>query len=356
MNDALAGETPTDPVHGYKVGLLCYLGDGCIRLSGVGGPRDGQVGDRLYDVDDVARCARGLDHLAPDEACTCGFWSVVDRTDLGRAFKRLDQTWADLEIESFGQMVVHEYGLRSQCQRVLAVTLDDRCVECGRTATLLCADKPGPLTPRCQMHAASKSTGYCETANETAGRLGTEVRITRRMWSVEKASVERRPRSVPRIVRIVRIVRIAAVASIGLLLVVLLVRTSDSSLTSASGVAPPASLVLVPAGNIAATAQRAVGGETLSGSIDIAGQHSAVYRIESDGQVAGIAVLSVEPNKELSCSIAVREPVSAFVAALLPESVLIGEWRVGQAAGASAKTCLDWHDDIERVMSRTQGR
>ena len=180
--DVLGGHAPDQPVTGWKVGMLWWTGEE-LCLSGVGGPPRGSTADRLYRVDDVARCARGGEHVAPDPACTCGFWSVIDRDDLGGALGRVDVAWADLRVESSGTVVVHDRGLRSRRQRVLAVFVDERCAECGRPPVRLGADKPGPVTARCRVHLPSVRTGWSDTLAGAAGELGTEVRFERRTWA-----------------------------------------------------------------------------------------------------------------------------------------------------------------------------
>ena len=183
MTDALLGGRPDAPVTGWKVGIVWWPGPGSsgLCLTGVGGAR--HRADRRYEVDDTARCALGHGHTAPEASCTCGFWSVPARADLGTTFDHADPTWADLEVESFGRVVVHERGLRSGRQRVLSVRVDDRCAECGRTAAVLGADLAGPVTPRCPLHRPSPITGWSAPIADVAAALGTEVRVERRPWT-----------------------------------------------------------------------------------------------------------------------------------------------------------------------------
>lgn len=91
----------------------------------------------------VARCGRGLGHLAPDPGCMCGLY----------AFHALHRQLRDsavlAAIAAWGEMEVHRDGFRARFARVLALADVSRRQPAMRAAVRRAAERYGvPIVPR----------------------------------------------------------------------------------------------------------------------------------------------------------------------------------------------------------------
>jgi hypothetical protein len=178
----LAGaHDPDSPVTARKFAIVIAHGGGRFSLSGIGGPPTGRLGDRLYAVDDHARCAAGYPHLAPHDDCGCGFWACWDddalRSSLACNLRGGD--WAIANVEVFGRTVLCDRGVRAERQRVLSIAFDEQCFGCGQPAKVLAAAAVNTaLVPRCQDCADNMpGTAIRVRCVDLAGALGTEVSL-----------------------------------------------------------------------------------------------------------------------------------------------------------------------------------
>lgn len=183
MNGEPAGNRPAGvaaPVRVRKVGWVLLSGDRSAgRFRGLSAPV-------AYTADDRARCLRercpvGSNHTAPHFLGTCGFHgSTAD------PYGWMLPDTAMLDVELYGRVIRHERGWRAAGQRVLGAWFVKGCTSCVRpareavlvTATPQTDPRSWVVAPRCARCARvwhSSELGYCLTAGELAGLLGTEV-------------------------------------------------------------------------------------------------------------------------------------------------------------------------------------
>jgi hypothetical protein len=196
----LAGE-PTltaEPIRAWKrANLHARLGgDGELEVTFAGvGHRDA-----TYSADDVARCRYGHEPAwivafhdgrilaeaharVPDPRCTCGFYAVKDE----RTLREVGRSGvATLEVELLGAVDRYRRGYRAERQRVLRVSVDDRCKWCPDPAVEVRAVlEPWlgprhvsvvPLCAKCS-HGAGVLAGVADpmSLGDLADRLATEV-------------------------------------------------------------------------------------------------------------------------------------------------------------------------------------
>ena len=127
-----------------------------------------------------------LDHKAPKESCTCGYYSLLDPTVLPRV--SLPEGFAGvnlylLQVRLSGVIIEGERGWRAERQDVLKVWLPSRCAVCNREATMLAshyeigrspytAQNDFSLIPMCDSHGAN--SGWRFTIAELRQKLGVE--------------------------------------------------------------------------------------------------------------------------------------------------------------------------------------
>lgn len=116
-----------------------------------------------YGVDDEAKCRADryglrvqflgqtigeeypLAHAAPRLDCGCGFWAYRS-ADAPVEYPNA----AYLDVELYGRIIEFEKGYRAQHQRVMRVTFDNWCYDCGQPAKGLRVDnEAGALCPTC---------------------------------------------------------------------------------------------------------------------------------------------------------------------------------------------------------------
>jgi DNA-binding CsgD family transcriptional regulator len=119
------------PLVGYRTWTLSVAAKRWILRS-----LNGQIAHEV-NIDDlsgrrddawlVARCGFGLDHDAPDEDCSCGFYAVKSLTTLepllrfgmaGQAVPGMGTYWVAGRVHLAGKIVEHEAGYRAERLRI----------------------------------------------------------------------------------------------------------------------------------------------------------------------------------------------------------------------------------------------
>jgi len=112
-----------------------------------------------YGVSADAKCFRHSSP-APQEKCTCGFWSLVLRSHLGKSGTQSELTQRRqrraliLEVESSGALIRGDWGLRAEHIEVYSATLPSMCWRCKTAAVGLIALSDGIMTPCCHKHGS----------------------------------------------------------------------------------------------------------------------------------------------------------------------------------------------------------
>jgi hypothetical protein len=119
-----------------------------------------QLGE-AYGAVAEATCALG-DHRAPDSDCSCGFYAVVDESQLWRLGAD-EPELAVLDVELAGRVIEHDHGYRASHQRVTHVRFHGVCVRCGKRAETFAHRRFGGLVPSCR-HCARRAVEPAEVA------------------------------------------------------------------------------------------------------------------------------------------------------------------------------------------------
>jgi hypothetical protein len=106
-----------------------------------------QLGE-AYGARAQATCALS-EHEAPAADCSCGFYAVVDDTQLWRLGAD-EPELAVLDVELAGRVIEHDHGYRASDQRVVHVHFHGVCVRCGRAAETFARRRFGGLVPSCR--------------------------------------------------------------------------------------------------------------------------------------------------------------------------------------------------------------
>lgn len=127
----------------------------------------------VYGSDAWARCLLGGTHQAPEAGCRCGFYGVRRRDDLSR-FAEPDPGLGLARVEFAGTVIEHDFGFRASWQRVLQVTVADRCHRCGSPAVLLSQMRRGccDVGPVCLRHVRGRTWAFGDAAV-----LGCDVQV-----------------------------------------------------------------------------------------------------------------------------------------------------------------------------------
>lgn len=144
-----------------------------------------------------AKCNLNNLHFAPNQDCSCGFYSCKDISSLHPFspfyWDRNSAPMVLLEVELYGKVIEHERGYRAQYQRVMKVYLSPlpgKCFSCGQTEQCLltasriltvCPDCIKASTRRRWLDSVGRQDEDCviesdtEFADRLASQLGTEV-------------------------------------------------------------------------------------------------------------------------------------------------------------------------------------
>jgi len=114
-----------EPIVGRKVAWLARV-DGIVRFAPL---YERKLSEPYGPVADAV-CEGGLQHIAPNTECGCGFHAVSSREDLWRFSPAAGVITLDVELA--GRVVEHEHGWRAEHQIVLGAHLPARCPRCGR--------------------------------------------------------------------------------------------------------------------------------------------------------------------------------------------------------------------------------
>jgi hypothetical protein len=91
----------------------------------------------VYRSEDVAECALGGAHRAPDLDCHCGFYAFADRGHATRllggtaAFDGTSVITALGQVDLYGTVIRHEHGFRAERQQLLSLHLLPYCSDCA---------------------------------------------------------------------------------------------------------------------------------------------------------------------------------------------------------------------------------
>jgi hypothetical protein len=164
----------TEPLRGWRWVRLAREDETVVAASIVDHGRPDERGvppaPVTFGPDAVATCRR-TDHEAPTPGCKCGFWSVRERVALEEAVGPRMGGWGLACVELSGVVIETERGHRAAHQRILSVTVADRCerVDCPERTTGLAVDAQGFLRAACDEHGAELSL------IDATGLLRTEV-------------------------------------------------------------------------------------------------------------------------------------------------------------------------------------
>ena len=88
-----------------------------------------------FELRSVARCEKDEFHLPPVVGCECGFHAMYTRSRAERLIG-FRAGLVLLEVEMYGEIVLHREGMRAQEQDIHAIHLDPRCSRplCRRAA------------------------------------------------------------------------------------------------------------------------------------------------------------------------------------------------------------------------------
>jgi hypothetical protein len=352
MTDALAGVEPGEPFAAVKLGSVVFLGTGAVSLAGIGGPHEGRGGDRLYQVEDTARCAKGQLHTVPDTGCGCGFWSVPDRSVLAALFpyEKRERHWFEMEVEVFGRVVVHDVGVRSSRQRVLGVCLPDSCSVCSAPADLFSADRPGDVfTPRCAGHVSSKKGSATFTGHELAAALGTEV----------SRSAAIRPSAAPLPARRRRPSVAAGFVAVTLAALMVLAAWQIVALRPQAVSAREATisgLSRADTESVLAQAAAVVAGGVPVDELVLSTSTAALYPVVAGVDRLGVVAVVNSSSAATGCTVVVRRPLPAFAAELVGGIELVdssgGRWVVATRSRVDVYTCFEWGSALEQAVAR----